>query len=82
MEYKDTLNLPTTDFPMKANLPQKETEILAAWEETGLYARIEAAGKGNQLDRVDDLLAHAAAEFELVQTDLERLTSAERAKPA
>jgi isoleucyl-tRNA synthetase len=46
MEYKETLNLPVTDFPMKANLPQKETEILAAWEETGLYARIEAAGTG------------------------------------
>ncbi|HEY6041069.1 MAG TPA: GAF domain-containing protein [Anaerolineae bacterium] len=47
-----------------------------------LAAELEAAGKGNQLDRVDDLLAHAAAEFELVQTDLARLTSADKAKPA
>ncbi|HEY6009642.1 MAG TPA: class I tRNA ligase family protein, partial [Geobacteraceae bacterium] len=46
MEYKDTLNLPLTDFPMKANLPQKETEILGRWQEEGLYEKIEAAGEG------------------------------------
>ena len=46
MEYKNTLNLPVTDFPMKANLPQKEPEILSGWNESGLYARIEEAGKG------------------------------------
>ncbi len=44
MEYKDTLNLPSTDFPMKANLNQREPEILAKWEEKGLYARMEAEG--------------------------------------
>jgi isoleucyl-tRNA synthetase len=46
MDYKDTLNLPTTDFPMKANLPQREPEILAQWEQTGLYAKMAAAGSG------------------------------------
>jgi len=46
MDYKDTLNLPSTSFPMKANLPQKEAEILAGWNEMGLYARIEEAGAG------------------------------------
>ncbi|HEY5975116.1 MAG TPA: isoleucine--tRNA ligase, partial [Geobacteraceae bacterium] len=46
MEYKDTLNLPTTDFPMKANLPQREPEILAQWEAAGLYGKIMAAGEG------------------------------------
>jgi isoleucyl-tRNA synthetase len=46
MDYKNTLNLPLTDFPMKANLPQKEAEILARWNETGLYARLEQAGAG------------------------------------
>jgi isoleucyl-tRNA synthetase len=46
MDYKATLNLPETSFPMKANLPQKETEILGRWEKEGLYARIEAAGEG------------------------------------
>ena len=33
---KDTLNLPKTDFAMKANLPQREPERLAAWETAGL----------------------------------------------
>ncbi len=46
MEYKDTLNLPVTDFPMKANLNQREPEILKKWDEAGLYAQIEARGAG------------------------------------
>ncbi len=46
MDYKDTLNLPVTAFPMKANLTQKEPEILADWEKSGLYGKIEAAGQG------------------------------------
>jgi isoleucyl-tRNA synthetase len=41
--YKDTLNLPRTDFAMKANLPQREPEQLAKWERDGLYAKIQAA---------------------------------------
>lgn len=44
MDYKDTLNLPATDFPMKANLTQKEVEILEKWEKTGLYSQITANG--------------------------------------
>ncbi|BCS51731.1 isoleucine--tRNA ligase [Geobacter sp. SVR] len=49
MEYKDTLNLPQTDFPMKANLPQREPQMLAQWEEGGLYAKMEAAGQSRPL---------------------------------
>ena len=49
MEYKDTLNLPHTDFPMKANLNQREPEMLTKWEASGLYAHIEEAGKGKPL---------------------------------
>jgi len=45
-EYKDTLNLPKTDFPMKGNLPVREPEILARWESLGLYARLREAGQG------------------------------------
>ena len=45
MEYKDTLNLPQTDFPMKANLPQREPEIMASWDKIDLYAAMEAEGK-------------------------------------
>lgn len=49
MEYKDTLNLPQTDFPMKANLNQREPEMLTKWEQNGLYAKLEAGGEGKPL---------------------------------
>lgn len=39
-DYKDTLNLPQTEFPMKANLPEKEPEQLKKWEEEALYEKI------------------------------------------
>ncbi|HVP68053.1 MAG TPA: isoleucine--tRNA ligase [Anaeromyxobacteraceae bacterium] len=42
MDYKDTVNLPKTDFPMKGNLPQREPEILKEWEETRIFERIVA----------------------------------------
>jgi isoleucyl-tRNA synthetase len=41
MDYKSTLNLPRTEFPMKANLPQKEPERLAWWEQQQVYHRIQ-----------------------------------------
>ncbi|HEY3128219.1 MAG TPA: isoleucine--tRNA ligase [Acidobacteriota bacterium] len=40
MDVKQTLNLPKTDFSMKANLPQNEPKMLAHWEKIGLYQRI------------------------------------------
>ena len=43
---KATLNLPKTDFPMKADLPRREPEMLAAWERNGLEAAIRAASAG------------------------------------
>ena len=46
MDYKDTLNLPVTDFPMKANLTQKELEILQRWEKTDLYGKMAGAAAG------------------------------------
>ena len=49
MEYKDTLNLPQTDFPMKANLNQREPEMLAKWEQDRLYAKLEEAGRERPL---------------------------------
>jgi len=41
MDYKSTLNLPKTDFPMKGNLPQREPEFLARWAEQNLYQKIQ-----------------------------------------
>lgn len=47
MDYKTTLNLPKTDFPMKANLAQREPERLSAWNDIDLYQKIreEFAGR-------------------------------------
>jgi len=47
--YKETLNLPKTDFPMKANLATREPEMLKKWEEAGLYEQIQAARAGAEL---------------------------------
>ncbi|MGC2298014.1 MAG: isoleucine--tRNA ligase, partial [Acidobacteriaceae bacterium] len=44
---KDTLSLPRTDFPMKANLPQNEPARLQAWGKTRLYDQIRAARRGS-----------------------------------
>ncbi len=45
-EWKDTVNLPRTDFPMKANLPTSEPETLARWKAMDLYGKIRARRKG------------------------------------
>ncbi len=44
--YKDTVLLPKTDFPMKADLVAREPQRLASWQEGGLYQRIQAQTKG------------------------------------
>ena len=43
MDYKDTLNLPKTDFKMKASLPQKEPDTLRFWNESDIYSRIKSS---------------------------------------
>ncbi|MCB2194039.1 MAG: class I tRNA ligase family protein, partial [Deltaproteobacteria bacterium] len=48
MDYKKTLNLPRTKFPMKANLPQREPQMLKRWEEEGLYQQLREQADGRQ----------------------------------
>jgi isoleucyl-tRNA synthetase len=45
-KYDQTLNLPRTDFPMRANLPAREPQILALWEQNDIYARVQAHNAG------------------------------------
>ena len=45
-DYRETLFLPKTDFPMKAGLPKKEPEILEKWEKMGLYRRLRDDARG------------------------------------
>lgn len=44
-DYKATLNLPDTAFPMKAGLPQREPQILQRWDSIGLYQKLREIGK-------------------------------------
>ncbi len=48
IDYRDTVFLPKTDFPMKAGLPAKEPIILAKWQEQQLYEKLRAARKGRE----------------------------------
>ncbi len=45
-DWKNTLNLPRTDFPMKANLPATEPAAIAHWDATGLYSQIRESRRG------------------------------------
>src|SRR5262245_16202010 len=46
VDYKSTVFLPRTDFPMRANLPEREPQILKRWQDGDLYGRLRAASKG------------------------------------
>ncbi len=48
MDYRSTLNLPETDFPMRANLPQREPDFVRRWEEQKLYHRIREQRKDRE----------------------------------
>jgi isoleucyl-tRNA synthetase len=48
MDYQKTLNLPKTDFSMKAGLTQKEPLMLKAWQDSGLYSKIRARASGKK----------------------------------
>ena len=47
-DYKNTVFLPRTDFPMKAGLAKKEPELLAFWDRIGLFAKLRAQSKGRE----------------------------------
>ncbi|HPQ51850.1 MAG TPA: isoleucine--tRNA ligase [Spirochaetota bacterium] len=49
MDYSKTVNLPETDFPMRANLPQREPETLKKWDEQNLYKTILESRKDDEL---------------------------------
>jgi isoleucyl-tRNA synthetase len=46
IDYSKTLYLPETDFPMRAGLPQKEPELVARWQQNGLYKQLRASAAG------------------------------------
>jgi len=48
-DYKNTLNLPQTDFPMKANLAQREPEMLRSWEEKKTYEKMQEKNRAGEM---------------------------------
>ena len=65
LELKKTLNLPKTDFPMKASLPLNEPKQLAEWQESGLYERILEVRKGKPLFVLHDGPPYPTGEIHL-----------------
>ena len=47
-DYKKTLNLPQTDFPMRGNLAKREPDMLASWEAQDLYGKIRKHSAGRE----------------------------------
>ena len=54
IDYKDTLNLPQTGFPMKANLSQREPEMLKFWEDIAVYRKLQEKNAGNESSILHD----------------------------
>jgi isoleucyl-tRNA synthetase len=46
MDYKNTINLPQTEFPMKADLARREPEVLKFWHERGIYSKLREIARG------------------------------------
>ena len=65
VNYRDTLNLPATDFSMKAGLPRKEPEILDKWSSTDLYGKIRKKYEGKELFLLHDGPPYANGDIHL-----------------
>ena len=64
-DYKDTLNLPRTRFPMRGNLAKREPEMLERWERQDIYGQIRAAAKGRPLFVLHDGPPYANGDIHL-----------------
>ncbi|XNM72389.1 class I tRNA ligase family protein [Escherichia coli] len=73
-DYKSTLNLPETGFPMRGDLAKREPGMLARWTDDDLYGIIRAAKKGKKTFILHDGPPYGMAAFILVT----RLTDSER----
>jgi len=64
-DYSQTVNLPRTEFPMKANLPKREPGLLRLWEENDLYAHIRKAMRGKEKRVLHDGPPYANGEIHI-----------------
>jgi len=65
-DYKNTINLPSTGFPMKADLANREPGMLEQWERIRLYDQIRAATKGRPAFVISDGPPYAIGSIHLV----------------
>jgi isoleucyl-tRNA synthetase len=63
MDYKDTLLLPKTEFPMRAELPKREPEILQRWRDADIYGQIMAARAGAAANPETTFILHDGPPF-------------------
>ena len=54
MDYNKTINLPKTDFPMRAGLPKREPEMLKRWQEQDVYNELLKKNEGKPLFSLHD----------------------------
>ena len=64
-DYKATLHLPATEFPMRGDLPKREPGILSRWEDEGLYARLRDNAQGRPLFVLHDGPPYANGQIHL-----------------
>ncbi|MBC7076101.1 MAG: isoleucine--tRNA ligase, partial [Syntrophomonadaceae bacterium] len=67
-KYDGTLNLPRTDFPMRANLPRREPEILKFWEQNRIYEKVQEKNAGKPLFILHDGPPYANGDIHLGHT--------------
>ena len=74
-DYKKTLNLPQTDFPMKANLAQREPEILKKWETINLYQKLREQGQGKETFVLHDGPPYATKDPNIINSAMGRVVT-------
>jgi isoleucyl-tRNA synthetase len=67
-KYDGTLNLPQTDFPMRANLPKREPEILKYWQDIDIYSQIQDKNRGREKFILHDGPPYANGDIHLGHT--------------
>lgn len=65
MDYKSTLNLPQTDFPMQAGLPKREPEMLKGWNEANIYEKVLKKNEGKPVYVLHDGPPYANGDIHL-----------------
>ena len=63
MDYNKTLNLPKTEFPMRASLPQREPEFLKGWEKRKLYNQLMSITRASRFSYCTTDLRMQTAQF-------------------